>query len=258
MIVLWLLGFWVFAGFIPLPVPNTTGEAVQEYYRAHTNSIRFGMMLTTTGSALLAPFISAISVQLRRIEGRNAPLAYTQLALGAILVLEFIYPPFVMQGIAFRPDRPVALVLAMYDMAWLTFVGVVSTAILQMLVVGIAILRDGRAEPILPRWLGYLSLWAGILLCPGSVLVFFHDGPFAWNGIFAWWIPAVVFVTWIGSITVMLLKAISREEREDLDGAELENDALRGELRSLAAEVSELRAQLPTPVARTDTAQEVG
>jgi hypothetical protein len=260
-ILMWLFGFWVFAGFIPLPTPTTTAGAVQEFYRAHTNSIRFGLMLTTTGSALLAPFIGVISVQLRRIEGRNSPLAQTQLALGAILVLEFIYPVFVMQAIAFRPDRPDAVVLAMYDVAWMTFIGVVSTAALQMIVIGVAILKDRRDEPILPRWLGYLSAWVGLLFCPGSVLVFFHNGPFAWNGIFAWWIPVVVFVIWIASMTAMLLKAVSRQEREDgaylqdqiEPGGEVERE-LRSELRTLSAELAELRTRVlaPGPAAPAD------
>jgi hypothetical protein len=249
-ILLWGLGFWAFAGFIPLPTPNTTAEAVQAYYREHTNAIRFGLMLTTTGSALLGPYIGVISVQLRRIEGRNAPLAQTQLALGAILVLEFIYPVFVMQAIAFRPDRPGGVVLAMYDVAWMTFIGVVSTAAVQMIVIGIAMLRDRRAEPIFPRWLGYLSLWVGLLFCPGSLLVFFKDGPFAWNGIFSWWIPVVVFVIWIASMTITLLKAIKREEREwpedDVSGDEVA--ALRAELRALAGEVESLRGStVPAP-----------
>jgi hypothetical protein len=244
MIVLWLFGFWVFAGFIPIPSPQTTPEAITDYYSAHTNSIRLGLIFTATGSAFLAPFIAVISVQIRRIEGRNTPLAYTQLALGAILVLEFIYPVFIMQGISFRRDRPAGVVLAMYDVAWLLFIGVVSTAILQMLVIGIAILSDRRPEPILPRWLGYLSLWVSISFCPGSAIVFFKNGPVAWNGLFSWWMPVIAFAIWIAAMTAMLLKAVAREEAGESDSSGFDGDPATQELRTEVKMLSDKVASL--------------
>lgn len=45
-----------------------------------------------------------------------------------------------------------------------------------------------------------------------------------------------MFVTWIGTMTAMLLKAISDEEREDPGRAELENDGV-GQRRSVTGPV---------------------
>ena len=62
--------------------------------------------------------------------------------------------------------------------------------------------------------MGYFSLWCAILLAPGILVIVFHTGPFAWNGIFAFWLPLTVLGTWFFVMTVPLLQAIKQQERE--------------------------------------------
>lgn len=66
-----------------------------------------------------------------------------------------------------------------------------------------------------PRWLGYLNFWCAFLFMPGGLVVFFKDGPFAWNGIIAWWLLLVAFGVWVVSMVVMVLKALAVQEREE-------------------------------------------
>ena len=73
-------------------------------------AIRIGLALTIGCSGLLAPFLGVISVQMRRIEGDNSPLAFAQIALGALLIIEFVYPMMILQVAAYREDRPAAAV----------------------------------------------------------------------------------------------------------------------------------------------------
>jgi hypothetical protein len=79
-----------------------------------------------------------------------------------------------------------------------------------------AILSDKAPQPILPRWLAYLNIWVPIVFTPGIVLQFFKSGPFAWNGIFVFWIPATVFVIQFAFNAVFLLRAIKAEQAEAL------------------------------------------
>jgi len=44
--------------------------------------------------------------------------------------------------------------------------------------------------------------------------VFFKHGPFAWNGVLAWWIPLTMFFIWFVVMTVLLLRAIADDERQ--------------------------------------------
>lgn len=86
---------------------------------------------------------------------------------------------------------------------------------LQNAAVGVAILRDRRAEPVLPRWLGYLGLWAAVLYMPSCLALFFHEGPFAWNGIFTFWLAAAAFVIWNLTLIVQIDRLIRRGAPED-------------------------------------------
>ncbi|MFL0294754.1 hypothetical protein ACJH6J_27450, partial [Mycobacterium sp. SMC-18] len=59
-----------------------------------------------------------------------------------------------------------------------------------------------------------------------TIALFFHDGPFAWNGLFTWYVPVVVFGIWIIALSILMLRAIAQEESEeatepDPDGAQL-------------------------------------
>jgi hypothetical protein len=203
----------VIAGFIPPPSPAEPA-AVAARFREHANSIRLGLVLCFYAGALCAPWIAAISVQLKRIEGRFSPLTYTQLALGACLPFEFIVPIYFWQTAAFRADRSPEIVQTLNDLGWLPFTGVVYTIVVQAIVIGIAVLMDKRAEPVFPRWFGYFSIWAALLFCPAGLDVSFKGGPLAWNGLIAWWVLLVTFFLWLITLSVLLFAAIRSQEAE--------------------------------------------
>lgn len=67
--------------------------------------------------------------------------------------------------------------------------------IIQNLAIGTAVLT-ARAMTF-PRWVAYLNLWVAFALVPDVLACFFLSGPFAWNGIFVFWLalgPASVFL----------------------------------------------------------------
>jgi hypothetical protein len=241
-VLFWLVGFAAFAGFVPPPPPTQDPAQVAALYESGRTGIRIGMLLSTFGAALFMPYFAVFSVQLRRIEGRHAPLALTQLGLASATVFGFILPMMFIQVAGFRADRADSDVQLFNDMGWVWFIGYVSVGVLQWLVIGSAILRDRRPEPVLPRWSGYLSIWTALLFAPGCLCVFFKTGPLAWNGIFTWWIPASVFSIWMGGMTPVLLGAIRRQPDEPADP----------DLTGVLAETAELRAEL------TDLRRELG
>ena len=76
------------------------------------------------------------------------------------------------------------------------------------------ILSDPRPKPLFSRWLAYVDTWAAILFTPAIALPFFKSGPFAWNGLFVFWMPAVVFGAAFIVNTIWLLKAVNSEAHE--------------------------------------------
>ena len=64
---------------------------------------------------------------------------------------------------------------------------------LQLLATGTAILTSTAKREVFPRWFGFLNLWTAVLMLPGGIAIYFYSGPFAWNGILAWWVVVVAF-----------------------------------------------------------------
>ncbi len=52
------------------------------------------------------------------------------------------------------------------------------------------------------------------LLTPGLIMPFFKTGPFAWDGLIAYWIPAFVFGGWFYFMAYHMIKAINRQTPE--------------------------------------------
>ncbi|HTK61456.1 MAG TPA: hypothetical protein VL595_03735 [Pseudonocardia sp.] len=212
MVLGWIASFLLLAGFIPPPSPERTPGELVTMYTEHAVTIRLGLMLTMFASALLVPFAAVISAQMRRIEGPRAVLAPTQLISGGLLALEFILPLMVWQTAAYRPDIGPILIRMLNDMGWLMFVGVISSAVVEFGSIGLVILADQRDTGVFPRWAGYFNIWVAILVAPAGVVPFFKNGPFAWNGAFAFFMPMVVFATWAAVMVVLLRRAIRSEE----------------------------------------------
>jgi hypothetical protein len=246
-----LLGIgWIpLAHFVPPPAPSDSAPQIAHFFAQHRDGIRFGMILTMIGSTLLMPFFAAMVIHMRRIEGRHSVLAWIVLGLGAIFVLEFIYLAFFWQVATFRAGRSSALIQLLDDMAWIPFLGLTSTAIVQNIAFGWAILTDKRANPIFPRWLGYFNFWVALLFTPGTFNMFFKHGPLAWNGLLAFYLPLGVFFIWIIVVSVYLVKAAGHQvaERAELEaGTRAMPMSANGNAgpESSEAEIRRLRAEI--------------
>lgn len=218
-IAIWLIGYWGFAGLVPPPSPDDDAAEIAQLFKDDTNSIRFGLLLTMLASTLICPFSAAIGAQLKAVEGRPSPMVYTQMVLGGLLVLLFVLPMMILEACAFRPGRDPNDILLLSDLAWLMFIGAYFTFFFQLLAIGIIVLQDRSAAPTFPRWVAYFHFWVASLSLPGSCLYFVKDGPLAWNGAFAWWIPASIFIVWMVTMTCLMLRNVTREESNNAEQA---------------------------------------
>src|SRR5262249_28078218 len=157
------IGLILLAGFVPTHSPGQTAEQTARFIIDNRTGIRWGMILSMFSASLLMTYSVSMATHMRRIEGRFPALAMIQFGLGAIFVLEFIYLLFFWQAATFRVDRAPELIQLLDDMAWIPFVGLTSTAVVQVACFGIAVLLDRRERPILPRWLGYYNLWVALM-----------------------------------------------------------------------------------------------
>jgi len=106
------------------------------------------------------------------------------------------------------------LTVTLNDIAWLMFITPIAPFIIQNVAIGVAILNDERRT--LPRWVGYVNFWIAISFLPDPLAFFFHSGPFAWRGIFIFWLALTTYAVFLVVMGVMLRKAIV-EEYSDRD-----------------------------------------
>jgi hypothetical protein len=206
-VLVFFVGFWLLAGFVPPPSPASSAHEIATLFREHASRIRAGMVCAGVAAGLLGPWVAAVSVQLKRIEGQHSPLTYLQLGFGMLLVLEFVFPIMLWQTATFRAERSDESIQLLNDMAWIPFEAVTSTTVIQCIAIGVAILNDRGRRPLFPRWTGYLNFWIGLDFAGGTFNVFVKSGPLAWPGILAWWIPLVAFPTWLIVMAVVMLRA---------------------------------------------------
>jgi hypothetical protein len=207
-------GAFIAAGFIPLLAPSASAAEIATHYQTHANGIRFGAGLMLISGMFYAAYTGVISAQMQRIPGVHQTVINTQLVAGAFACLTFLVPAMLFAATAFRPERPAESTLLLNDMSWIILVMPWPPFMAQNFAFAFAILSDRRSTPVFPRWLAYLNIWAPIVFTPAIILPFFKSGPFAWNGIFVFWIPATVFVIQFIANTVVLLKAIKAEEAQ--------------------------------------------
>jgi len=215
-LVLFTLGWWLIAGYIPPISPALSANEVAAFYQQNTGIVRFGLLITLFSSAFNAPWVAVIATQLKRIEGEFPALTYTLLISGTIGTIVLFIPPMVWTTAAFRPDRDAELIMLLSDFGWLFFIMTFPPFFIQSLAIGLAVFSDKSESLVFPRWVGYFNIWVGILFIPGGLITFFKTGPFAWDGIFAFWLPLTVFFMWYLVMFPVLIKAIKQQSLTNL------------------------------------------
>ena len=206
------LGWGLMAAFLTPPLsPSASPEQVTARLIDGGVLLKFGLMIALASAGGLLPMSAALGDQMRRMEGARPVWAQTQLGCAGVTTWLISAMVIFFAVAAFRADRDPQLVLLLHDLGWLTFVTPVAPIVVWMACVGAAILGDRGQPPVMPRWVGYLSIWAALLSAPGFAAILFHSGPFAWSGLLVLWIPLLIFLVWWITLTVYLLKAIEQE-----------------------------------------------
>ena len=206
------LGWGILGSFLIPPLsPSASPQEITAFVTNGGVLLKFGLMIALACAGGLLPMSAVLGDQMRRMEGARPIWAQTQLACATLTVWLLSAAMVFFAAAAFRADRDPQLILLLHDLGWLTFITPVSMIVFWMAAVGVAILSDRGQPTVMPRWVGYLSIWAALLSAPGFAAILFHSGPFAWSGLLSLWIPLIIFLVWWITLTVYLLKAIGKE-----------------------------------------------
>ncbi|MET0984144.1 MAG: hypothetical protein ABW034_01930 [Steroidobacteraceae bacterium] len=203
------------AGFIPPPPPTLSGPELMDLYRDQFAMVKLAMPIGILAAGLSIPFNALIAGHIARIETRDQGmplLSITSFGAGTVNSMLFLLPFIFWAGGYFRIDRDPALVQLISDMAWLEVVMIFSPAAIQCVCVALAGFMDKTQQAVFPRWCCFAMLWIAVLFIPGSLGIFFFHGPFAWNGLIVFWVPASVFGLQIFLLAYVMYKHTSMEK----------------------------------------------
>jgi hypothetical protein len=206
-VILFIIGGVWLGGMIPSMLQaSSTPQEVVRVFTENLFDIRISSVIMMTSFALFGSYGAGIAAQTRRFEV-NPAFSYLQLVFTAGGMVIALLVAFAWGLMVFRPETyaPSAMLMLM-DFAY--FCALFSVPLFGgwcvMIALSILLAEEGR-EPF-PRWVGYFNLWAALLYVPGQLILFFKDGPFAWHGIVALWIPYIAYFGWIWVMSFALLR----------------------------------------------------
>lgn len=206
--VLWAIGYGVMAQWIPPMPPSAGAQDVADMFREDSVRIRIGMIFMILGATFYLPWTMLLSDIIKQIEGQSFFLSGTQLVAGVMSQVTFFVPAYMWAAAAFRPERNPEITQAMVDQGWIIFITGIGPFILQYAILAFAIFLDKRPVRAFPRWVAYLQIWVAISFVPALLAFFMKTGPFAWNGVFVWWIPLSLFTLWFITMIVFTRKCV--------------------------------------------------
>jgi hypothetical protein len=207
---------WGILGFnIPTISPAISINDLYAHYVAHSARIRLAMGLSVFFMPFYFVFSAVISRVMQQIEGQNGPLAIVEQMGGAVTVVVGQVAGISWLVAAFRVDeRTPEMVRQLHDFGWLYFDMTYMVTTLQMWAMAYVFLHDRRTKPLVPAWVAWLSVFVGFTFLLLTLLPFFLTGPFAWNGLFNYWITLGSFFVWVIIVAIAVSNAINRLERE--------------------------------------------
>lgn len=196
-----LISFIVLWGLIGhnLPAPPSPAlnphDLAQRY--AETNGgVRAGFILSLIAVVLYLPWTALLTTQMARIEGKFPVMSMLQLLGGGLTVMVVSFSAFFWVTAAFRPDRDPSEIQLLNDLGWLCIDLQYACTSLQMFAMALVGLADQSRVRLFPRWVCFLTIWCGSSFLPASLTGIFKSGPFAWNGLFCYYLPYFCWLCW--------------------------------------------------------------
>lgn len=204
----------VMMGYLPPPPPAWGGAELASDYESHLLVAKLAVPLGILAAGLSIPWNSLIALHIARIEmsdGGIPILAITSFGGGTVNTVAFFFPFLLWAGIFYRTGTPPEVTQMISDITWLEVVMFFSPAFIQNVCLAVAGLSDQSENPVFPRWACFAILWFALMTVPGGLAIFFFGGPFAWNGLFGFWFPAIGFGSYMTLLFYLFFKWISRE-----------------------------------------------
>jgi hypothetical protein len=213
--IIYALALGILLRMIPPPAATQTAEEIKDWYLARQTEVKLGAMIASWTSAFMVPFWAVVAMQMLRQE-RGRPI-WTSLTLvsGALVSIFLVLPPIFFGTAAFTPTRAPEVTAIMHELGVLTLVTTDQYFVFAFVAVVVLCFLPRQAEHSpFPRWFGYFTIWFTFVAEAGAIAYNLRTGPFAWNGLLAFWIPFGVFGPWLAIFVFLLIRALNRQMRD--------------------------------------------
>ena len=228
--ILYAGGMFYVSGFLPPPSPALSQLEVVSFYQQNHTTIITGLTMAFVGTGFMLPLCVIGSVFMAEVE-EGFPYFSVMQALCALATVIFTaLPNFIWMTAAFRVDRSPELINLLHDLGWIMWATPSWGFAFQLICVAVVGLRDKRLKPFIPRWMSYLALWVAVGVAPTPLVPFFVEaGPFAWNGLFTFWVAFFSPILWIAILFVLIVINI-RNNQEDNNQDNNQDGLVRSQL----------------------------
>ncbi len=175
-------------------------------------------LLIASSILIVAIGLSAVGnacymVQMRRMS--VSPVFRFAFLAGSIVgaIVGCLFPMFCFGLGAFRPGYDPQILAMLYDFGYLSFIGSLGCFCLNWGMLSLAIILD--KNEILPKWLGYYTVWQYATELFAATVWITKTGPFAWDGLLAFWFNMVIYVPWQFIIYVCVFQAIKKQPEDE-------------------------------------------
>lgn len=216
-LLIWVVAFVMFPGFVPPMSPKLSADQVAEFYRNPDNlpRIRYSMILFNWFAVAFVPILILIVMQIRRMAHRTPILSWAVFGCVSAGPTIFLVANVFWLLAAFRPERPAELTQMFNDLAWITFTAcAVPFLIAQSVLIALAIFFDDQARPVFPRWVAHFNLVAAAALVPAAFAGLSFDGPVAWDGLLSFWLRNSAIAVWFVVMSLVLVQTVRRERAD--------------------------------------------
>jgi hypothetical protein len=212
--VLTVIGFLGFGHFYHPAAADLSPKQLAGFYAEHQTAVELGMSLFCLATAFLTVYSVQLGLWLWRAEGRSPLMALSQMFAGFGIVMLIFISCCLWIGAAYRADTANPdVVVALNDAAWFGFlVGWVILS-LQMAVTAAITLAGHNGEPLVPRWVAWAAVVGAIALATANGCAFTKTGTFAWDGLWGFYIPMVIWGLWLDGYALVMRAEIKRRMR---------------------------------------------
>lgn len=186
-------------------------------------------LLTASTILILVLGLSAVAnasyaIQIRRMS--VSPVFRYAFLAGSMVgaIVGCLFPMFCFGLGAFRPGYDPEILAMLYDFGYLSFIGSLGCFCLNWMLLSLSILLD--KNNILPKWLGYYTIWQYVTELFATTVWIARSGPFAWDGELAFWFNMVIYVPWQFIVYYCVYRAIRNQPESELDNAAYEPRAV--------------------------------